>query len=250
MTTEAAAEIPDPNALAPQAEPTATPVEATQDTAETTEQAHGNKGRQPWYMDRIAQNQRKADEARAEADAALRRAQTAEEMLARATTQEPTTRTAPAPQDFQNAVRAEAQNQRFYEDVARVRDAGLREFPDFAQSIDVLGAVGIGNPVVLADLFGAVDTSEAHIILDKLAKDPERAAAMSKWTHGAASRSLPECQTPPKRAPPSQRPPRRRPRSSPKPRRPPPVLNPPPPAPSTGARTKPMTQHSTLAMTR
>ncbi len=188
MTVEAAAEIPDPNALAPQAEPATPPVETPQDSPEAPEQAHGNKGRQPWYMDRIAQNQRKADEARAEADAALRRAQTAEEMLARATTQDPAAR-APAaaraqsdPQEFQNAVRQQAQADRFMEDVNRVRNEGFAKFPnEFAHAIDAAGAVGLGRPDVLADLF-AVDPVNAHEILYALTREDnlERAAALAE----------------------------------------------------------------------
>jgi hypothetical protein len=85
---------------------------------------------------------------------------------------------APVPTEFQAAVKAQAAHDRFVEDTVGVRNAGMSAFPDFAQSLDILAAVGATtNDDFVADLL-AVDKAGAHILVDKLAKDPEKAASL------------------------------------------------------------------------
>jgi hypothetical protein len=81
------------------------------------------------------------------------------------------------PQDFQAAVKAEAAKARLYEDTLAVRSAGQSEFTDFNETLSILTAVGATNDDFVSDLL-AVDKAGAHKILDKLAKDPEKAASL------------------------------------------------------------------------
>lgn len=94
--------------------------------------------------------------------------------------EKPETRPAPAPaapQDFNAAVKAEAAKQKLYDDTMAVRTAGESEFTDFGDSLQVLNAIGATNDDFVADLL-AVDKAGAHKLLDKLAKDPEKAASL------------------------------------------------------------------------
>lgn len=81
------------------------------------------------------------------------------------------------PTDFNTAVQAEAARQRLYDDILIVKAAGLKDFPDFNQSLGILTALGATNDDFVSDVL-AVDKSSAHVILDKLAKDPEKAASL------------------------------------------------------------------------
>ena len=84
----------------------------------------------------------------------------------------------PQPQDFQAQVRIEAQRQRIYEDSVEVLNAGSAAFKDFADSLGILKALNVTNDDFVADLV-AVDKANAHVILDKLAKDPTRAQTLA-----------------------------------------------------------------------
>ena len=84
----------------------------------------------------------------------------------------------PQPQDFQAQVRIEAQRQRIYEDSVEVLNAGSGAFKDFSDSLGILKALNVTNDDFLADLI-AVDKLNAHIILDRLAKDPTRAQTLA-----------------------------------------------------------------------
>jgi hypothetical protein len=79
--------------------------------------------------------------------------------------------------EFNAAVKAEAQQQHFYDETLAVKAAGEAKFKDFGDTLAVLTAIGATNDDFLSDLF-AVDKTGAHEILDKLAKDPERAASL------------------------------------------------------------------------
>jgi hypothetical protein len=81
------------------------------------------------------------------------------------------------PADFQAAVQAEASKQRLYDDTLVVRSAGLKDFPDFNQSLGILTAIGATNDDFVSDIL-AVDKGGAHVLIDKLAKDPEKAATL------------------------------------------------------------------------
>ena len=58
-----------------------------------------------------------------------------------------------------------------------VRNAGENEFKDFGETLGILNAIGATNDDFVSDLL-AVDKAGAHKILDKLAKDPEKAASL------------------------------------------------------------------------
>lgn len=158
------AEPPAPEPPQPEPEP----------PAPEPEKADGRKN--PWYLKRIA------DEAEARR-VAEQRATDAEALAARLQAgKEPADppRAAPAQpnQDFNGAVRAEAQRQRLAEESTAVRDAGMKEFGnDFGQSLSILTAVGATSDDMVLDLL-AVDKSNAHKILANLAKDPEKAASL------------------------------------------------------------------------
>lgn len=120
------------------------------------------------------------------AAAAERRAADAEEMIRRlqADPAAPKAQVAPAaphgqsPDDFNSAVQREAAMQRMNEDTVAVRNAGLAAFSDFNDSLAMLTAIGLTKDAeIILDIF-AVDKANAHVLLDKLAKDPERAAAL------------------------------------------------------------------------
>ena len=83
--------------------------------------------------------------------------------------------------DFQTAVKAQAAHDRLVEESTAVRDAGMAEFSDFGNSLDILSperGIGLTTDEFVAELL-AVDKSVSHKILDKLAKDPEKAASMA-----------------------------------------------------------------------
>jgi hypothetical protein len=82
-----------------------------------------------------------------------------------------------APNDFQAAVKAQAAKDRLYEDTVAVRAIGNGKFADFEQSLGILTAIGATSDDFVSDLL-AVDKEGAHVILDKLAKDPEKAASL------------------------------------------------------------------------
>ena len=84
----------------------------------------------------------------------------------------------PQPGDFQAQVRIEAQRQRIYEDSVEVLNAGSAAFKDFSDSLGILKALNVTNDDFVADLV-AVDKANAHIILDRLAKDPTRAQTLA-----------------------------------------------------------------------
>lgn len=198
MTIEANTETLEPNALALETQPTSPPQPAVQDPPENTggdDQQHGNKGKSPWYMKRIADEAHAKDQARAEANTERQQRLAAEEMLARLQrSQAPTGQNPPAPQpeprapasndrNFDAAVNQAAYELRFKGDLATVIAKGHKDFPDdFAKTCDALGAVGMGAPAVLDDLFATVGVDQAHKVLQELAQESnlERAAALAE----------------------------------------------------------------------
>lgn len=143
--------------------------------------------KQPWYLERLAEESGKVAREREAREAAERRANDAEALAARLqadpaapkpTTQPQRQPTAQDP-DFQAAVRRQASMDRLAEDSVTVLQKGNAEFPDFAQTRTTLNAVGALNDEFVADIL-AVDKDNAHILLDKLAKDPERAVQLTQ----------------------------------------------------------------------
>jgi hypothetical protein len=117
--------------------------------------------------------------------------------------------------DFNRAVQAAAEAQvqarQTYKDTADVRDAGLSQFPDFQQSLATLQVLGVTDLNVVSDLI-ALDKANAHVVLDQLAKDPEKAAQLAdmdprrriseftRMADAAARPKVPATPTPPRRA--------------------------------------------------
>ncbi len=157
----------------PPADPAAPPADPPADPAADPAKPHGNTGKVPWYMQRIHEETNK----RVAAETALREAITKPAPNQPA---EPAAPARPAAQgpEFNQAVQEEAARQRVFADGADIRAAGLAEFPDFAQTVDILGAIGLASNDFVADV-AAVDKANAHRILQKLAKDPEKAASLA-----------------------------------------------------------------------
>ncbi len=192
-----AEDVVDPNALADQTQPQAPETTQVLDPQtpdpQSSEPVHGNTGRQPWYMKRIADESHGKQEAIKALDAKdreLREAKALLERLQRAGQQpnaqqpvqppQPQTR-GPTQDEVNEYVRSEAQNIVFSQAVNDVRNAGATDAATagtWGQTVELAGHLGLGRPDVLADLF-AVDKANAHVIIDKLVKDPERAAALA-----------------------------------------------------------------------
>jgi hypothetical protein len=140
---------------------------------------HGNKGKVPWYMQRIHENQNKADRLQVELDKERREKA---EALALIDRQAPEgQRTPPAPRtdapDFESAVEARAAAKLLFKDSTDVRLAGQKEFADFGDSLAILTAVGATSDEFVGDVIDT-DKDTAHKMFDFLAKNPERAAQL------------------------------------------------------------------------
>lgn len=146
---------------------------------------HGNSGKSPWFQRTIAELRQEKREEKTAREAAEQRAADLQAILERMQGGEKSepAKTAAAPTknvDFQTAVRAQVAHDRLVEESSSVRDAGLSEFKDFGASLEILGperGIGLTTDEFVAELL-AVDKDGAHKILDKLAKDPEKAASM------------------------------------------------------------------------
>lgn len=148
---------------------------------------HGNKGKQPWFLNRISEESQAKLAEKARADAAERRAQEAEALAQRLQsggTQEPPVRTAvPAPgtAEFNAAVQQVANQQRMADARNEIVRNGYAAFGSIAfdQSANILNAAGCINDDFLADVL-AVDRTNAHKTLATLAAEPERAASLAQ----------------------------------------------------------------------
>lgn len=80
--------------------------------------------------------------------------------------------------EFNRAVDKAAFEREFTRNTGDVRTAGMAKFPDFQATLGVLEALGVTNNQVILDLLSA-DKANAHIILDQLAKSPEKATAIA-----------------------------------------------------------------------
>jgi hypothetical protein len=87
---------------------------------------------------------------------------------------------APSREAFQSEVRAEAARLKLAEDSAYVRDKGVKDFPNFGETLRALDAMGWFETNDLTTDLIAVDKENAHKILDKIAKDPELAGAYTR----------------------------------------------------------------------
>lgn len=143
-----------------------------------TEKPDGRKN--PWYLKRIAdeaERARLAETRAADAEALAARLQAGKEPPAVDPARTASPAAAPA-QDFNAAVRTEAQRLRLAEESTAVRSTGLREFgAAFLEDLNILTAIGATGDEIVLDLL-AVDKPNAHKILANLAKDPEQAASL------------------------------------------------------------------------
>lgn len=144
----------------------------------------------PWYMQRLAEESAKVTREREGREAAERRASDAEALAERLQQAAPDPaapkpQTAPAarqPQaqpDFDKAVDQAAEYKLFVGETQKVKARGLAAFPDFAESLNILTAIGATNDGIVQDILAA-DQDNAHVLLDKLAKDPERAVSLTQ----------------------------------------------------------------------
>jgi hypothetical protein len=143
----------------------------------------------PWFMKRISEEAEAKREAIKRAEAAERRANEAvalAERLQRDPKPDGTyTRSGPTPvpqpsQFSQADVQREASRMKLHEDSTEVLNRGMTTFgASFQGSLAVLNAANVvNNDEFVADLI-AVDRANAHILLDRLAKEPERAATLA-----------------------------------------------------------------------
>ena len=183
MTDE---QIIDPASIDPPGAPAIEPA-AVEPAADPP--AHGNAGKTPWYMQRISEESARAREATERVAAAERRAMEAEALAQRlqatAGGQQapPAAPAAPAPQTDmarQAEINAAATAQRFFEDTLEVRNRGIAKFGQaFGETLNVLGALGATTNDFIADVL-AIDKANAHELLVKIAKDPEKATALTQ----------------------------------------------------------------------
>lgn len=138
-----------------------------------------------WALGRISEETSKRQAAEARAEAAERRANEAlalAERLQQSGDNPPAPRPAPAPApqgDYQADVQRGVTLAKLQDDANDVRSTGFTSFPDFGDTINVVGSIFSDHTNdFLQDLF-AVDKANAHVILDQLAKSPERAASLA-----------------------------------------------------------------------
>lgn len=176
---------PDPAPVAENLETAAAPEVAQTEVLETEPapepvKEHGNKGKTPWYMERINEETNKRREIetqleqarreRTEAQALAERLQGGDKEAPRARTDEP---------DIEALVEARASQKLFNQDCNDVAALGQASIPDFNQKLADLRSVGVVSDDFLKDIF-AVDKANAHKILDNLAQDLERANMMTR----------------------------------------------------------------------
>lgn len=157
------------------ADPPATSVSVAGEPAEATEEPkeHGNKGKSPWYMRRLAEE---ADRARA----AEEEAKNLKEMLDRLQSgkEEPAK---PAPtQDVDAIVNARIAERDLQRDSNDILQSGLKDYgSQFNETVKMARALGIVSDDMVLDL-AAVDKTNAHKILTELTTDPDRAELLAR----------------------------------------------------------------------
>lgn len=133
-----------------------------------------------WAMDRINENQNKADRLAEELAKERREKAEALALLER----QQGDREQPAPRtdnvtDIDALIDARAEQKLFVNDCNIVAAKGQNEIPGFNDKLGLLRSIGVVNDEFLKDIF-AVDKDGAHTILDSLSQDPERASLMVK----------------------------------------------------------------------
>ena len=176
------------NASAAAAAATETPV--IEAVVEETPVTPAAPAKSPWYLQRIAEESAKRQQESTRAADLERRLADAEALAARLQAgregNQNDRQLPPSSQQNDAQRRAEIQQeatrQRFYEDTSEVRSRGLSQFGSaFGETLSILNAVGATSDDFVADVI-AFDKQNAHAILDQIAKDPERAAALAQMT--------------------------------------------------------------------
>lgn len=142
----------------------------------------------PWAMRRIhEETNRRQEEAKAR-QAAERRAADLEAVLEKLQKGEkpadgPTPRQPTQGQDYDAAVRAGVERQRFYDDTAAVLNAGRASFSNFDDTLKRLAAVElVTNDGCVADILSVAGRDKAHVLVDQLAGDLEQAERIAKMS--------------------------------------------------------------------
>lgn len=181
-----AAATPDPAAVADAAAVAAAAAAAQGETpaAEPDPAAPPAPVKKPWYLDRISEESGKRQSAEERAAVAERRAQEAEAVAARlaAGKEPPAAPTGERAAIQPEAVRAEAEKLRFYEDTVDVKNRGLSEYgAAFTDTLAVLNAVGAASNDFVADVM-AVNKADAHKLFKQIADNPEKAVMLASMT--------------------------------------------------------------------
>ncbi len=132
-----------------------------------------------WAMDRINENQNKADRLAEELAKANRERAEALALLERQGGDKPATPRTEETTDIDALIEARAEQKIFNNDCNIVAARGQNEIPGFNDKLGLLRSIGVVNDDFLKDIF-AVDKDGAHTILDSLSQDPERASIMVK----------------------------------------------------------------------
>lgn len=156
--------------------------ENTEMVVAPTEEAEKQPIIPKWAIDKISEKEQKLRENNDRLSAAERRASEAEALAERLQRGDSTqTNTGPIlnQEEFKKEVQREAAAQRFHEDTVKVKSSGFTQFgANFQETLQILNAVGATSDDFVLDVL-AVDKNNAHVLLDKLAKDPERTAALA-----------------------------------------------------------------------
>lgn len=138
---------------------------------------HGNKGKKPWYLDRISEE----TAARQAAEQVARDATELAQRLQRT----PPNAADPArpPAADEPAIEARARqiaDERIAgSNIQSVISAGVGEFADWDERAATLGAAGAASPAFVLNVH-AVDPLNAHKILHALSDDPAKAARLAR----------------------------------------------------------------------
>jgi hypothetical protein len=153
--------------------PAETPLESPKD--------HGNKGKTPWYMQRLSEEANRRQQVETQLEQERREKNEARALLERlqGDGKDGAPRTRVEEPDIDALIDARADLKLFNADCNSVAERGSREIDGFNEKLGLLRSVGVISDDFLKDIF-AVDKADAHKILDRLAQEPERANMMVK----------------------------------------------------------------------
>lgn len=179
------AEAPvDPGAGDPPPAPLAEPAEP---------KPHGNKGKKPWYLERISEESSEKARERDARLAAEERARNAEDLVKRlqrgGADPAPTTEPRGAEVDVEARAQQIADERLSRNTISGVVSAGVSAFDDWDSKTEMLAAVGAATPAFVLDV-ASVDPQNAHKILHQLADNPDKAARLAKMDSRARTIEL------------------------------------------------------------